>query len=78
MNEQLADARYTAGIPVIVQPLGEAFRSVMRDILIRGTGLVHSESNDARYLAVHLTNSNGEQAQRLTNNSDFPWHWSSN
>jgi hypothetical protein len=71
-KERRKEPRYAVAIIVEVQPLdkdfqpaGDVFRVVTRDISASGIGILDSRPVDCKYLAVQLTNPEGEQMQMV-------------
>lgn len=70
--EQREEPRYTLSAIIELQPIdenlqpsGEIFQAVSRDISITGIGLTHNRAIDSDLLAVQLTNAEGDQLQTV-------------
>ncbi len=69
-RERHSEPRFTIAVVVEVQPVdddfkpaGEAFQAVTRDISPSGIGITHNQSVESKFLALRLTNPEGEQLQ---------------
>lgn len=71
-HERRTHVRYVVALPSIVQPLdedlqpvGNSFHAVTRDISVAGVALVHEQPINARLLRVQLTSLEGKEIELL-------------